>query len=77
MSNFTKWNVAYEIFRISPVSQFLWNLTFIFSVSHKKFSLVLLQVTNYIYSRWKCKREYNILQIILVEGFCLLKIIII
>ena len=29
-------------------SQFLWNLTFIFSGSHKKFSLLLLHITNYI-----------------------------
>ena len=29
--------------------QFLWNLTFIFSDSHEKFSLVLLQMTNYIF----------------------------
>ena len=29
-------------------SVILWNLTFLFSGSHKKFSLVLLQVTNYI-----------------------------
>ena len=28
----------------------LGNLTFIFSSSHKKFSLVLLQMTNYIFS---------------------------
>ena len=31
----------------------LGNLTFIFSCSHKKFSLVLLQMTNYIFSPWK------------------------
>ena len=31
----------------------LLNLTFIFSGSHKKFSLVLLQITNYIYSPLK------------------------
>ena len=31
----------------------LWNLTFIFSNSYNKFSLVLLQVTNYIFSPWK------------------------
>ena len=28
-------------------------MTFIFSGSHQKFSLVLLQITNYIYSPWK------------------------
>ena len=31
----------------------LWNLTAFFSDSHKKFSLVLLQMTNYIFSPWK------------------------
>ena len=31
-------------------SQFLWNLTFIFSDSHEEFSLVLSQMTNYIFS---------------------------
>ena len=36
-------------FKILPVfSQFLWNLTFIFSDSGDKFSLVLLQMTDYI-----------------------------
>ena len=37
MSNFTKWHVTYEIFRILPVfSQFLWNLTLIFLGSYEK-----------------------------------------
>ena len=47
MSNFTKWHLTHEIVRILPAafSRFLWNLTFIFSGSHKKFSLVLLQIT--------------------------------
>ena len=50
MSNFTKLHLTHEIFRILPVfSQFLWNLTFIFSDSHEKFSLVLLQMTIYIF----------------------------
>ena len=54
MSNFTKLHLTHEIFRILPVfSQFLWNLTFIFSDSHEKFSLGLLQMTNYIFSPWK------------------------
>ena len=49
--NVTKLHLTQEIFRILPVfSQFLQNLTFIFSVSHEKFSLVLLQMTNYIFS---------------------------
>ena len=39
----------------------MWNLTFIFSGSHKKFSLVLLQITNYIYSPWKMKKKNAIL----------------
>ena len=40
--------------RILPAfSQFLWNLTFIFSDSDEKFSLVLLQKTNYILTRLK------------------------
>ena len=44
--------------RILPVfSQFLWNLTFIFSDSREKFSLVLLQMTNYIFSPWKMKKK--------------------
>ena len=54
MSNFTKWHLTREIFRILLVfSQFFWNLTFIFSGPYKKFSLVVLQITNYIYSPWK------------------------
>ena len=65
MSNFTKWHLTHEIFRILPVfSQFLWNLTFIFSDSHEKFSLAIE----------KYERECNILKIILVQGFCPLKI---
>ena len=44
MSNFTKLHlVTHAIFRILTVfSQFLWNLTFIFSDSHEKCSLLLL-----------------------------------
>ena len=54
MWNYTKWHLTHEIFRILFVfSQFLWNLTFIFSDSYNKFSLVLLQMTNYIFSPWK------------------------
>ena len=34
----------------------LLTLTFIFSGSHKKFSLVLLQMTNYIFSPWKMQK---------------------
>ena len=43
--------IKHEIFRNLPVfSQFLENLAFIFSDSHEKFSLVLLRMTNYIFS---------------------------
>ena len=52
--NFTKLHLTHEIFRILAVlSQFLWNLTFIFSDFHGKFSLVLLQMIYYIFSHWK------------------------
>ena len=33
------------------------NLKFIFSGSRKKLSLVLLQITNYIYSSWKVYKK--------------------
>ena len=50
MSNFTKFHLRQEIFTVLPVfSQFLWNLTFIFLDSHEKCSLVLLQMTNFIF----------------------------
>ena len=53
-SRFTKWHLTHEIFRILPVfSQFLWTLTFISSGFLEKFSMVLLQITNDIYSPWK------------------------
>ena len=35
------------------ISQLLWNLTFIISDFHDKFSLVLLQMIYYILSPWK------------------------
>ena len=35
-------------------------MTFIFSSAHEKFSLVLLQITNYIYSSKKKKKERDI-----------------
>ena len=51
-------HLTHDIFRILPVfSQFLWNLTFIFSDSIEKFSLVLLQKTHYIFRPWKCIKE--------------------
>ena len=48
----------------------------IFLCSHKNFSLVLLQITNYIYSLEKCKKKKKntICIIILVQGFCPLEI---
>ena len=46
-----------KILKISD--EILWNLPFIFSRSHEKFSLVLLQMTNYIFE--KCKKECNML----------------
>ena len=53
----------------------LWNLMVIFLGSHKKFSLVLLQMTTYIFSPWKIlKRMKYALNIIVVQGFCPLKI---
>ena len=48
-SNFKKWHLTHEIFKILPMfSELLWNLTFIFLCSQEKQSLVLLQITNYI-----------------------------
>ena len=57
-------------------SQFLWNFKFTFSVSRKKFSF------NWCYYRWlitslaleKCKKQCNMLYIILVQSFRPLKI---
>ena len=60
--------VKFWKFHVSDV--ILWNLTFIFSGSYQKFSLVLLQLTNYIFSPWKMR--YYV--IILVQRFCPLKI---
>ena len=54
MSNSTrivKTQVKFWKFHVEDV--ILWNLTFIFSGSHKNFSLMLLQITNYIHSPWK------------------------
>ena len=51
ISNFTKWNLTHKNLPILPVfTQFLWNLKFNSMGSHKKLSLVLLQITNYVYS---------------------------
>ena len=48
MSHFTNYILHTKIFILLPVfSQFLLNLTFIFLDSDKKFSLVLLKMTNY------------------------------
>ena len=49
------------IFRILPVfSQFLWNLTFIFSESHEKFSVVFFQMTNFIFSPWEMQKRMQL-----------------
>ena len=54
MSNFTRIvNCTGEIWKFHVQDVILWSLTFIFSGSHKKFSLVLLHMTNYICSPWK------------------------
>ena len=42
---------SYTIIKFSEF--YLWNLTFTFSGCREKFSLVLLQMTNYIFSPWK------------------------
>ena len=47
-------------FQILPVfSQFLWNLTFIFADPHNKFSLLLFQMTNYIFSPLKIQKRIH------------------
>ena len=51
----TKWNLTHDHF-----SCFLWNLKFIFSDSHKKLSLVLLQIA----LQWKVKKKNAIWPII-------------
>ena len=64
MSIFTKWHLTYYYDYDDDDDddddddyyyylQFFWNLTFIFSDSPEKFSLMLLQMTNYIFSPWK------------------------
>ena len=35
---------------------------------------MLLQITNYIAALEKCEKEFNMLKVILVQGFCPLKI---
>ena len=52
----------------------MWNLTFSFLCFHKNFSLVLLQITNYLYSITNAKKKKNMICFILVQGFCPLKI---
>ena len=57
--------------RFTCVFTILVKFHIIFSHSHEKFSLVLLEMTNYIFRRLKkCKKECNIL----VQGFCPLRI---
>ena len=90
LSNFTKWHhLTHEIFRILSVfSRFLWIITFIFSGSHEKLSLVSLEITSFVYSPWKVLKRWlkakltknqsfvilYSLGVILVQGFFPLKI---
>ena len=46
-------NTEVKFWKLHILDVILWNLTFIFSGSPKKFSLVLLQMTNYFFSDWK------------------------
>ena len=60
---------------VLPVlSQFLWNLKFMFLGFHEKLPLVLLQITNYIYSPWNGWKRMRYGLKYLVQGFCPLKI---
>ena len=53
MLNFTRIvKTEVKFWKLHVKTFILWNLTFIFSGFHVKFSLVLLQITNYIYSPW-------------------------
>ena len=47
-------------FYLSVLSQFMWNLTFIFLGSHKKLSLVLLRITSIALEKCKKKMRYKI-----------------
>ena len=61
MSNFTRIvKTQVKFWKLHVLDVILWDLRFIFSGSHRKFSLVLLQMTNYIFSPWRCKKECNI-----------------
>ena len=46
-----------EILKISYVTYSFVKFDIIFSGSHKKLSLVLLQMTNYIFSPWKKEKR--------------------
>ena len=50
-------HMKFSEFFPSVLSQFLWNLTFIFSDFHEKFSLVLLQIIYYALNPWKMLRR--------------------
>ena len=52
ISDVILWNLPF-------IYLFIFFLPFIFSRSHEKFSLVLLQMTNHIFE--KCKKECNML----------------
>ena len=61
MSNFPRIvKTQVKFWKLHVLDVILWHLRFIFSGSHRKFSLVLLQLTNYIFSPWRCKKECNI-----------------
>ena len=54
MSNFTRIvKTKVKVWKFLVQDVILWNLTVIFSGSHKKFSLEFLQMTNNIFSPWK------------------------
>ena len=58
MSNVTKVvNTQEKFWKFHVKDVILWNLTFIFLGSRKKYSSVLLQTTNYIYSPCKMLKK--------------------
>ena len=64
-----------KILKISWVRCHFLNLSFFFfSGSHKKYSLVLLHITDYIYSPWKMQKRKQYCLEYSVQSFCPLKI---
>ena len=58
MLNFTRIvKTQVKVWKFLVQDVILWNLTVIFSGSHKKFSLGFLQMTNYIFSPWKMLKK--------------------